>query len=36
MLPSILDSKIWKVKCLPGLERQLVTQLLKKAIDFFN
>ena len=36
MLPSILDSKIWKVRCIPGQERHLVTQLLRKAIDFLN
>jgi hypothetical protein len=36
MLPSILDSKIWKLNCLNGQERSLVAQLLKKAIDFLN
>lgn len=36
MLPSILDSKLWKVKCKLGLEKQLVVQLLRKAIDHFN
>jgi len=36
MLPSILDSKLWKVKCKPGLERLLVVQLLRKAVDHLN
>ena len=36
MLPSILDSKMWKVRCTRGLERSLVAQLLRKAIDFLN
>jgi transcription elongation factor SPT5 len=36
MLPSILDSKIWKVKCKLGMEKQLVVQLLKKAVDYLN
>ena len=36
MLPSILDSKIWKLNCLNGQERSLVAKLLKKAIDFLN
>lgn len=31
-----MDSKIWKVKCIPGLERQLVDQLLRKAFDYIN
>jgi len=34
--PSIMDSKIWKVRCLNGCERSLTAQLLKKAIDFLN
>ncbi|TNV84900.1 hypothetical protein FGO68_gene17575 [Halteria grandinella] len=34
--PSIMDSKIWKVRCIRGMERQLVVQLLLKAIDYFN
>jgi hypothetical protein len=36
MLPSIMDSKIWKVRCLNGKELSLTAQLLKKAIDFIN
>lgn len=35
-LPTIIDSKTWKVRCLRGMERQLVAQLLLKAIDYFN
>jgi transcription elongation factor SPT5 len=35
-LPSIMDSKIWKVRCINGCERSLTAQLLKKAIDFLN
>ena len=36
LLPSILDSKIWKVKVKAGMERQLVLQLMRKAIDHLN
>lgn len=36
LLPSIMDSKIWKVKCKAGLERSLVVQLLRKSFHFLN
>jgi transcription elongation factor SPT5 len=36
LLPSIMDSKIWKIKCKLGFERQLVMQIMRKAIDYLN
>jgi hypothetical protein len=36
LLPSILDSKLWKVKVKIGMERQLVMQILRKSIDYLN
>jgi transcription elongation factor SPT5 len=36
LLPSIMDSKIWKVKVKLGQERQLVFQIMRKAMDYFN
>eukprot|EP00347_Sterkiella_histriomuscorum_P019259 403342330 len=35
-LPSIMDSKLWKINCKWGMEKQLVIQLLRKAFDFLN
>lgn len=31
-----MEAKIWKVRCVIGMERTLVAQLLLKAIAFFN
>jgi hypothetical protein len=31
-----MDSKIWRVNCKSGMERELVARLILKAIDFFN
>jgi hypothetical protein len=36
LLPSISESKIWKVKCKIGCEDNLVMQILRKAIDYLN
>lgn len=36
LLPSIMDSKLWKIKCKQGFERQLVMQIMRKAIDYLN
>ena len=35
-LPSINDSKIWRVKCTPGLEKQLVLKITNKLIEYLN
>ena len=35
-LPSNMDSKLWRLKVKPGLERQLVMRLTNKLINHFN
>lgn len=35
-LPSNLDSKLWRLKVTPGLERQLVMRLTNKLISCLN
>jgi hypothetical protein len=31
-LPSIKDSKLWKIKCTPGREREMVFKITNKLI----
>lgn len=35
-LPSIKDSKLWRVKVIPGQERALVFKITNKLIDYLN
>ena len=35
-LPSNMDSKLWRLKVKPGMERQLVMRLTNKLINHFN
>jgi transcription elongation factor SPT5 len=35
-LPSIKDSKLWRIKVTPGRERELVFKITNKLIDFLN
>ena len=35
-LPSIKDSKLWRVKVLPGKERDLVVKITNKLIEYLN
>ena len=35
-LPSNMDSKLWRLKVKPGMERQLVMRLTNKLINNFN
>lgn len=35
-LPSIKDSKLWRIKVTPGKERELVLKITNKLIDFLN
>ena len=35
-LPSNMDSKLWRLKVKPGMERQLVMRLTNKLINSFN
>ena len=35
-LPSNQDSKLWRLKVKPGMERQLVMRLTNKLINHFN
>lgn len=35
-LPSNMDSKLWRLKVKPGMERQLVFRLTNKLINNFN
>jgi transcription elongation factor SPT5 len=35
-LPSIKDSKLWRIKVTPGRERELVVKILNKLIDYLN
>ena len=35
-LPSNMDSKLWRLKVKPGMERQLVMRLTNKLINQFN
>ena len=35
-LPSIKDSKLWRVGCTPGRERELVFKITNKLIEYLN
>ena len=35
-LPSSMDSKLWRIKVKPGMERQLVMRLTNKLISHLN
>lgn len=35
-LPSIKDSKLWRIKVTPGRERELVFKITRKLIEFLN
>ena len=35
-LPSNMDSKLWRIKVKPGMERQLVMRLTNKLISHLN
>ena len=35
-LPSIKDSKLWRIKVTPGQERALVFKITNKLIDYLN
>lgn len=35
-LPSIKESKLWRVKVTPGRERELVLKITNKLIEFLN
>ena len=35
-LPSITDSKLWRVKVTPGRERELVFKITSKLIEYLN
>ena len=35
-LPSIKDSKLWRIKVTPGKERELVFKITNKLIDYLN
>ena len=35
-LPSIKDSKLWKIKVTTGRERELVLKITNKLIQFLN
>ena len=35
-LPSIKDSKLWRIKVTPGRERELVIKITNKLIDYLN
>lgn len=35
-LPSIKDSKLWRVKVTPGRERELVFKITNKLIEYLN
>jgi len=35
-LPSIKDSKLWRIKVTPGKERELVFKITNKLIEFLN
>lgn len=35
-LPSIKDSKLWRIKVIPGKERELVFKITNKLIEFLN
>ena len=35
-LPSIKDSKLWKIKCTPGREREMVFKITNKLIQSLN
>lgn len=35
-LPSIKDSKLWRIKVLPGKERELVAKITNKLIEYLN
>ena len=35
-LPSIKDSKLWRVKVIPGRERELVVKITNKLIEYLN
>lgn len=35
-LPSIKDSKLWRIKVTPGRERELVFKITNKLIEYLN
>ena len=35
-LPSIKESKLWRIKVTPGRERELVLKITNKLIEFLN
>lgn len=35
-MPTIKDSKLWKLKVTPGRERELVFKITNKLIQFLN
>ena len=35
-LPSIKDSKLWRIKVTPGKEREIVFKITNKLIEFLN
>ena len=35
-LPSIKDSKLWRVSVIPGKERELVFKITNKLIEYLN
>ena len=35
-LPSIKDSKLWRIKVIPGKERELVFKITNKLIEYLN